>query len=137
MEEIIISSFLLLLIDSIYLANIGKPMFSKLVSKIQKEKLTTNLYGAIGSYLLLIVLINKFIITEKKSPFDAFLLGFCTYGVFDFTNYAIFKNYDMFTGLVDTLWGGLLFALVTWLTYNIKSYFFKKKIKYMISSLSE
>ena len=127
MEEIIISSFLLLLIDSIYLANIGKPMFSKLVSKIQKEKLTTNLYGAIGSYLLLIVLINKFIITEKKSPFDAFLLGFCTYGVFDFTNYAIFKNYDMFTGLLDTLWGGLLFALVTWLTYNIKSYFSKKK----------
>ena len=41
MEEIIISSFLLLLIDSIYLSNIGKPMFSKVVSQIQKEKLTT------------------------------------------------------------------------------------------------
>ena len=30
---------------------------------------------------------------ERRAPKDAFLLGFCIYGVFDFTNIAIFKKY--------------------------------------------
>ena len=56
---------------------------------------------------------------DRKSPNDAFILGLCIYGVFDFTNYAIFKNYNMFIGALDMLWGGILYYVVTWLTYKI------------------
>ena len=43
--------------------------------------------------MLLLFVIYKFIILERKSPNDAFLLGFCIYGIFDFTNIAsVIKN---------------------------------------------
>jgi len=56
---------------------------------------------------------------ERKSPNDAFLLGFCIYGVFDFTNVAIFKKYKYVPSVVDMFWGGILFYITTWVTYKI------------------
>lgn len=109
----------MLLLDSIYLSNIGGPMFKGMIKKIQKEDMGLNVYGAIGAYILMILAIYKFIIMERKSPSDAFILGICIYGIFDFTNYAIFKNYNMFIGALDMLWGGILYYVVTWFTYKI------------------
>lgn len=109
----------MLFIDSVYLINIGGPMFDKMVKKIQKDDIKINIYGAIGSYILMILAIYKFIILERKPPMDAFILGICIYGVFDFTNYAIFKNYNIMIGLLDMLWGGILYYIVTIITYKL------------------
>lgn len=109
----------MLTLDSVYLSNIGGPMFDKMVKKIQKDDMKLNVYGAIGAYILMILAIYKFIIKERKPPMDAFILGLCIYGVFDFTNYAIFKNYNMFIGGLDMLWGGILYYVVTWFTYKV------------------
>ena len=111
----------MLALDSVYLSNIGGPLFAKMVKGIQKDEMKINIFGAIGSYLLLILVLYKFIIVERKSPSDAFLLGFCIYGVFDFTNIAIFKNYKWMPAMLDTLWGGILFYLVAFVTYKILS----------------
>ena len=108
----------MLFIDSVYLSNIGGPMFDKMVKKIQKDDMKINIYGAIGAYILMILAIYKFIVMERKPPMDAFILGLCIYGVFDFTNYAIFKNYSMMIGLLDMLWGGVLYYIVTVITYK-------------------
>jgi uncharacterized membrane protein len=78
-----------------------------------------NVFGAIGAYIVLILVLYKFIILEKKPPSDAFLLGFCIYGIFDLTNIAIFKNYQIIPALVDTVWGGVLFYSVAWITYKL------------------
>ena len=78
-----------------------------------------NVYGAIGAYILMILAMYKFIILDRKPPSDAFILGICIYGVFDFTNYAIFKKYNMLIGLVDMLWGGVLYYIVAWITYKL------------------
>ena len=59
-------------------------------------------------------LINYFIIKPHKSVSDAFFLGIVIYGVFDTTNYALFKNWSLITTIIDTLWGGLLFASTTY-----------------------
>jgi len=115
----------MLALDSVYLSNIGGPLFAKMVKGIQKDEMKINIFGAIGSYLLLILVLYKFIIVERKSPSDAFLLGFCIYGVFDFTNIAIFKNYSLLPALLDTLWGGVLFYIVTKITYGTL-YYLKK-----------
>jgi uncharacterized membrane protein len=117
--DYIIPAFTMLSLDSVYLSNIGGPMFNKMVKKIQKDDMKLNVYGAIGAYILMILAIYKFIIKERKPPMDAFILGLCIYGVFDFTNYAIFKNYNMFIGGLDMLWGGILYYIVTWITYKL------------------
>lgn len=112
----IISALTLLLLDSIYISLIGD-FFKSMVNEIQKSKFIFNYIGAFGSYLFLIILINKFIISQNKGMLDAFILGSAIYAVFDFTNMAIFKNYSMFLGFIDIIWGGLLFSLTTLITY--------------------
>ena len=119
--DYIIPAFSMLALDGLYLSNIGGPLFAKMVKGIQKEEMTLNMYGVVGSYILLVLVLYKFIILERKSPTDAFILGLCVYGVFDFTNIAIFKNYKWMPAILDTLWGGILFYLVTFVTYKILS----------------
>ena len=38
--------------------------------------------------------LKKFILKDKKSVFDAFLLGIVIYGVYDTTTHAIFKKWS-------------------------------------------
>lgn len=45
-----------------------------------------------------------------------FLMGICVFGVFDATNGALLKVYPSIFIIVDTLWGGIMYALVA-LTY--------------------
>ena len=63
--------------------------------------------------------LNYFIIRKNESITDAFVLGILVYGVFETTNGAIFKTWNVKTSLIDTLWGGFLFATVTYLTKKI------------------
>ena len=120
MNSFIVSSILLVLVDSIYLYFIGKPVFDKTVAAIQNSSLVVNIAPAVFTYILMAILLNYFIISVHKSAFDAFILGFCTYGIFDFTNMAIFKKYNLRTAITDTLWGAILFFSVTTITYYIK-----------------
>jgi uncharacterized membrane protein len=78
-----------------------------------------NFIGVFGSYLLIVFALYYFIIKEKKSVFDAFVLGVVLYGVFDFTNIALFKKYDLVIALIDTLWGGILLASTTFISYRV------------------
>jgi uncharacterized membrane protein len=123
MNTFIVSAALLVAVDAVYLYIIGKPVFEKAVYAIQKTKLDVSMPPAVFTYVLMAVILNYFIISVNKSPFDAFILGFCTYGIFDFTNLAIFKNYNFKTAIIDTLWGAILFFLVTLLTYKLKKMF--------------
>ena len=123
MNTFIISSALLVAIDAIYLYLVGKPVFEKAVFAIQKSPLVAKMPPAVFTYVLMAVILNYFIISVNKTPFDAFILGFCTYGIFDFTNLAIFKNYYFKTAIIDTLWGAILFFIVTFLTYKLNKMF--------------
>ena len=60
-----------------------------------------------------------FIIREKKSVKDAFLLGVVIYSVFDLNTLAIFQKWSPVLALIDSLWGGVLFALTTAIVYRI------------------
>lgn len=117
--DYIIPAFTMLTLDGIYLSNIGGPLFNPMIKNIQGEKMKLNAYGAIVVYVLMLFVLYKFIIMQRRAPSDAFLLGFCIYGVFDFTNIAIFKNYKYFPAVVDMIWGGILFYITTWVTYKI------------------
>jgi uncharacterized membrane protein len=114
-----ISSIVILVVDGLYLYNIGIPIFKANVELIQNAPLKANVYGAILSYVCVIGAFNYFIVLQNKSPFDAFVLGVFLYGVFDMTNITMFTKYSWKTAISDTLWGGTLFAFTAWVTYKL------------------
>jgi len=108
------SAILLVSIDFVYL-KIIQDYFGSQIQRVQGSPLKINFLGAALCYILLIVGINYFIIKPRKSVSDAFLLGVIIYGVYETTNYALFKNWSILTVIIDTLWGGLLFASTTYI----------------------
>jgi uncharacterized membrane protein len=115
----LMSSIILVVIDFVYL-NLIKGYFGSQIQRIQNSPMKINYLGVSLCYILLIVGINYFIIKPRKSVSDAFLLGIVVYGVYETTNYALLKNWSVLTVLIDTLWGGLLFASTTYLVNLIR-----------------
>ena len=115
----LISAILFVVIDFVYL-NLIKKYFENQVKTVQGSPLQVNFLGVILCYIFLIFGLNYFIIKYKKSPYDAFLLGILIYGVFETTNYALFKNWSILTVILDTLWGGTLFAMVTFIIDRLR-----------------
>ena len=91
--------------------------FEKQIFAIQKEKIQFNIPSAIACYIFLLFGIYYFILKDRKSPFEAMLLGLVIYAVYETTTYALLKNWKLQTVLIDTLWGGTLFYLTTFFTY--------------------
>jgi uncharacterized membrane protein len=118
----LISAILLVVIDFFYL-NIIRSYFENQVKIVQGSPLQVNFLGLVLCYIFLIFGLNYFIIKSKKSAYDAFLLGILIYGVFETTNYALFKKWSIFTVILDTLWGGTLFAIVTFIINNLRTLF--------------
>lgn len=116
-KEIIISSIVLLLLDGAYIT-LNQRAFENQVASVQRVILQVNLVGAIICYFFLIFGLNYFIISKKKSLLDAFLFGLIIYAVYDSTNYALFKQWKPLLAIMDGIWGGVLFALTTFITYS-------------------
>jgi uncharacterized membrane protein len=116
---LLISAIVLLTLDFLYL-HVIKDYFSNQIKLVQGSPMKINYLGAALCYLLLIVGINYFIIKPRKSVSDAFLLGIVIYGVYETTNYALLKNWSILTVIIDTLWGGLLFASTTYLVNLVR-----------------
>jgi len=109
----LVSAIIFVVTDFIYL-NLVKDFFGKQIKSVQGSEIKVNFLGALVCYIFLIIGINYFIIKPRKSVQDAFLLGLVIYGVYETTNYALFKNWSIFTVIIDTLWGGILFAFTTY-----------------------
>ena len=117
---LLISAIVFVILDYFYL-NLAKNYFENQVQLVQGSPLKLNYLGAILCYIFLIFGINYFIIKPKRSIQDAFLLGLVIYAVFETTNVALFSNWSWFTVLIDSLWGGTLFALTTYIVNIIRS----------------
>ena len=113
-KTILYIAILLVAIDSIYLNGI-KDYFNTQIKSVQGSQIQINFLGAILCYVLLSFGLYYFIVNPNKSIKDAFLLGIVIYGVYETTNYTLFKNWSMKTVFIDTLWGGLLFAMTTYI----------------------
>lgn len=111
---LLISAIIFISIDFVYL-NIIKEFFNKQIQSVQGTPVKVNFLGVALCYIFLIVGINYFIIKPRRSVSDAFLLGVVIYGVYETTNYALLKDWSIITVIIDTLWGGTLFALTTYL----------------------
>jgi hypothetical protein len=116
----LISAIVFVVTDFIYL-NLIKNYFNKQIKSVQGSEPKINFLGVALCYIFLIIGINYFIIKPRKSVNDAFLLGIVIYGVYETTNYALFNNWSILTVIIDTLWGGILFAFTTYIINLLRS----------------
>lgn len=104
--------------DALYLSTYGNN-FVRMITKIQASQMKVRIIPAIIVYILIFGAWVYFIYnvrkryTLKENVLRGFILGFTTYGIFDFTNLAIIKGWELRNAIVDTFWGGILYALIT------------------------
>ncbi len=101
-----------ILIDLIWIKFIAGPKYSKMINDIQGEPMKIKYIPAIIVYVFMTVL---FMLFSSQSNIRNFLLGFLSYGIYDFTNLALLNKFDKTFALLDALWGGVLFAV----TYQV------------------
>jgi len=116
---LLLTLIVFLSLDFVFLYSM-RSMFNKQIVAVQGSPVVFNVYAAALCYIALIFGIYYFIIREKKSILEAFLLGIVIYAVYETTTLAILKKWTYKTALIDTLWGGTLFALTTFIVYAIK-----------------
>ena len=115
--EILKVGIIVVLLDSIYLTA-SKKHFANQILIVQSKPMSVQMLPVIVTYCILVFGLYYFIIKERKSVMDAALLGFVIYGVYEFTNKSIIKDWTYFTAILDVSWGTILFGLTTYL-YNI------------------
>jgi uncharacterized membrane protein len=116
MLKIITIMISFVVLDFIYFY-IFKDVLLNAVKTVQKSPLQINVFYGLLCYLTLTFVLYYFIIKDKKSIYDAFLLGFCIYAVYETTTKAIFTNWNQWLVIMDSLWGGILFSLISFITY--------------------
>jgi uncharacterized membrane protein len=116
--QFLITFVVFVTLDSIYLTSM-KGYFDNQVKSIQGSVISMNLVPAVLCYISLVFGVYYFIIKERKPLSDAFLLGLVIYTVYEFTNWALFKDWKPMTVAIDSLWGAILFTLTTAISYFI------------------
>lgn len=116
--QILITFIIFVTLDSIYLISM-KTFFDNQVKSVQGSIIQMNLLAAVLCYISLVFGVYYFIIKDRKPLFDAFLLGLVIYTVYEFTSWALFKNWKVATVIMDSLWGAILFTLTTAIVYFI------------------
>ena len=95
--------------------------YMTLNKKIQKEPFVLKIPAILIAYIILCIglyLFFLFLINEKnqknkylKSFLYGCLYGLVIYGTYSFTSCSYYKNYTYYDGLIDTLWGMILFGI--------------------------
>jgi uncharacterized membrane protein len=115
-------------IDMLWIGLIAKKFYAEQIGSLLKSNV--NWVAAILFYLLFIGALIVFVILpalEKHSWMHALLFGalfgLVCYATYDLTNLAVAKDWPLLVTIVDLLWGTVLAASVSTITYFIASKF--------------
>lgn len=105
--KILCLSGLLLLVDLPWLYIQG-PAVQDIIENIQGGRsMNPRLWAGVPVYLAL-----AYLLTQITSAPRAFLAGVAGYAVYDFTQVVTFDKYPLWFAMADSLWGGVLMAVV-------------------------
>jgi uncharacterized membrane protein len=111
-------------IDMVWLVLVAKNFYQKQIGFLMKPEI--NWFAAIIFYLLFIAGLVTFVISpaiEKHSLVHAILFGalfgLITYATYDLTNLATLKDWPLLVTVVDLIWGTVLAASISVITYII------------------
>ena len=109
-------------IDMIWLGLVAKNFYAKQIGALMKPNV--NWAAVIIFYLIFIAGLVVFVITptmEKGSWLHALasgaLFGLVCYATYDLTNLAVAKDWPLLVTVVDLIWGAVLAASVSIITY--------------------
>ncbi len=113
-------------IDMVWLGLVAKNFYKDQIGFLMTPNI--NWTAAIIFYLIFIAGLVLFVISpamEKGSWIYAILFGalfgFVTYATYDLTNLATLKDWPLMVTIVDLIWGSVLAASVSAITYFIAS----------------
>ena len=111
-------------IDMVWLVLVARKFYSQQIGFLMKPDI--NWTAAIIFYLLFISVLIVFVISpavEKNSWVHALLygafFGLITYATYDLTNLSTLKDWPVLVTIVDLIWGTVLAASVSVVTYLI------------------
>jgi uncharacterized membrane protein len=111
-------------IDMTWLGLVAKKFYNQHIGFLMKPDI--GWFAAIVFYLLFITGLVTFVIgpaVEKQSWINAVLygafFGLVTYSTYDLTNLATMKEWPLIVTIVDLIWGMVLSASVSLITYLI------------------
>lgn len=107
--------FVIVLILDFLFIYLCKNIFNRQITIIQNEPIKVKYVSAAICYCVIVFLLYWFIIKHNKSYTDAFLLGCSVYGVYELTNMSLFNKWEYKTVFIDSIWGGVLFGLTTYI----------------------
>lgn len=120
----IIALLVFFAIDMLWLGIVAKRFYAKQIGHLMKADI--NWVAAIIFYLIFIFGLVVLIISpaiEKGSWTHALiygaLFGFVCYATYDLTNLAVAKDWPLLVTIVDMIWGAVLAASVSTITFFI------------------
>ena len=138
MTDLLVLSVIILALDAVFLT-LAKDIFARQVMLVQGTAMKVNIPSAVVCYVLIVLGLYYFVLRHIIVPNAssaaaaiqtmrigdgvkaAFFLGILVYGVYETTTLAILRNWSPMTALIDTTWGGTLFALSAYIFYKYKT----------------
>ena len=138
LTDLLVLAVIILALDSVFLY-LAKDVFARQVMLVQGTAIKVNIPSAAACYLLIVIGLYYFVLRHIIVPNAtsaaaaiqtmrlsdgikaAFFLGILVYGVYETTTLAILRNWSPMTAIIDTTWGGTLFALSAYLFYKYKT----------------
>ncbi len=115
-------------IDMVWLGLVAKNFYRQQIGFLMKSDV--NWWAALIFYVIFIMGLVVFVIApamEKKSWLQALffgaLFGLVCYATYDLTNLAVAKDWPFLVTIIDLLWGMVLAASVSTITYFIANKF--------------
>lgn len=113
-----VSIITLIVLDLLWILFFMSKKYQKQVMEVQGSKLVIDKMSVIYVYILMIIGLVVFVLPNirmgselKDSLMYGFLFGVVVYGVYDFTNNALFENWNTTLAYIDILWGGFVFFI--------------------------
>jgi uncharacterized membrane protein len=111
-------------IDTVWLTLVAKNFYAKQIGYLMAKN--PNLIAALIFYLIFIAGLVFFVIAPSledknwtKVLISGAFFGLVTYATYDLTNLATIKDWPITLTIVDLIWGTILSALVSIITYLV------------------
>jgi uncharacterized membrane protein len=136
--DLVVLAIIILALDAVFLYSI-RDLFSRQIMLVQGSALKVNIPSAALCYVLIVLGLYYFVLRHMIVPnassaaasiqnmrlrdgmIAAFFLGIFVYGVYETTTLALLRNWSPVTAIIDTTWGGTLFALSAYIFHKYKS----------------
>lgn len=125
-KTLLTAAISLLILDALWLGWVAKPLYmSELgsVARFHNGSLQPIWLAAVLVYIALVAGIMLFVVPKAQGDvlwalIYGGLFGMIVYGVYDFTNLAVLKDWRLMISIIDVIWGTILCsissALATW-----------------------